>query len=114
MLGHGIGRIGRDVDDMDLAECMPDVYVVVTRRAKRDQPDAKIVQLVNDTGIDRVVDKNANDRTSFGQFGRIRVQFRLNEFEIDVFLLSDRLERWQIIGLGIKKSDLHKNSPFTT
>ena len=64
-------------------------------------------KLVNDGGVDRIVDKDTHTVKAVCQLGSVLVQLCFKKFKLNSFLLSEFFEGRNIIWLGVKKSDLH-------
>lgn len=109
---HGIGRIGRHVNHVDLAEGMLDIHVVVTRRAQGDQLHAAFVQAVDDRGVHRIVDKDAHRLAPVRQRRGILIQFGLVKLELHPLLRAVGFKRRHIVGLGVKKCHFHVFLPL--
>ena len=58
VLCHRIGGIGGDTEHMDLTEAGTGIHIVKASAAQGDDPNAHFIQLVNDSLVDNIVDKD--------------------------------------------------------
>ena len=113
VLRHRVGRIGRHVHHVDLAEGGPDIHVVVARRAQRNQPDAEFVKLINHGRVHIVIHKDAHRVAASGQFHRILVELCLQETEGHIVVLAVGLKGSNIVGFRVKKSNFNHFSSLS-
>ena len=108
VLCHGAGRIGRDVNDVDLSESGLHIHVIVACRAKRDQLHAIFIQLFDHLPVYGIVDKYANGGAVPGQRHRVPVQLRLQKPELYAAHGPEVFKRRLVISLRIKKRNLNQ------
>ena len=112
VLRHRVGRVGGDPEHVDLSKGRPGVHVVEARAAQGDDLHAQLMEPVHNGLIDGVVDKDADPVESGGQGDGILVEFGLVIFDLQVGPAGEVVKAGHVIGLGVKKSDFHRQRSF--
>ncbi len=112
VLGHGVGRVGRHVDDHD-SEMVGgvEVDVVVPGAPQCHAPDAGRAQRLEHRRVDGVVDEHADDVGARGEFdgGQVETGVEIHEPVVPI----GRLEAFAVVGLGGEHPDLgHGADPY--
>ena len=65
------------------------------------------MQFIDDGGVDRIVDEDANAVKAVGKTGGILIELCLKKFELNAMLFSVFFKGGTVIGLGVEKCDFH-------
>ena len=112
MFRHGVGGVGRDTVDVDLAEAGLGIHIVEAGAAQGNDLYAHFIELVDHGFVNNVIDEYADTVKAGGQGNGILVQvgFKILDLQTGVFRIV--VKTGHIIGLGVKKCDLHSISPL--
>ncbi len=109
MLGHGIGGIGGDVDDI-YAELSGrfHIHIVKARTAQGDMFDSGPGQMLYDGAVQCVIDENTDRVRTFDQRQGLVVQMGLYEGQVVVKCAVFLSEIVLVIWFGAKNEDFHE------
>lgn len=84
-LGHGLGRVRRHVGDEEPeALRRVQVHVVEARAPQEHRLHALLLQALEDLGVGRVVDEDADGARALGERHRLSGQGQLDELDLDI------------------------------
>ena len=107
MLGHGVGGVGGDTQNVDLPEGVLHVHVVEARAAQGDELDPQLAEAVNDGGVDGIVDEHADPVVARGQLYRVLAQLGLKIFDLYPLLTAEAIKGGLVVVFCVEKCDLH-------
>ena len=109
MLGHSVGRVGRDPENPELPLAGLDIHIVEAGAAQYDGLDPQLVQLIHHFGVHGVVDEDAYRVKSCCQGNGVLVQVGLKIFDFDSRWNAVAVKTGDVVGFGIKESELHNS-----
>ena len=92
VLGYCIWRISRDARYVDPFKGCLKVDVVIYGAAQADNLDAAFDQVLDDTGVDVIIYKNADAGKAAGKINGLRGQFRVKIADIKAIVEVYRVE----------------------
>ena len=110
--GDGIGGVGGDAEHPQFARGGLDVHIVEAGAAQGNGLHAQLMEPVHNFFVHIIVDENADGIIACGQGNGIGVQLGLEELQLQIGACGELLEAGNVIGLGIKKCNLHIHDSF--
>ena len=103
MLRNGVRRICGNTDNAKLTACISDIDVVEAGTAQSDSLDSQRMQTVDDSGIDRIVDKDTDSICTRCQIYGILIELCFVIFDFDSRICRTGIKSGLVVWLGIKE-----------